>query len=271
DAEGERALAALLDQAAVAIERAQLMEEQALGAARAETEALRTALLTSLGHDLRTPLTAIRGAIGTLRANGDALSPATRADLLEAAEEETQRLTRYLSNILGMVRIESGQITPRREVVDLAEAIEVAVRRAGGGAGRIAVAAAPGLLAPRLDPVLLDQVLGNLLDNALKFSGSSGAVRVRAVREGPEYRVAIEDDGPGIPPEDLPRVFDPFHRALRTDRIAAGTGLGLSICRGLVQAMGGRILAESPVPPDASSPDASPGGRGTRITLRFPV
>ncbi|MFB9971449.1 sensor histidine kinase [Pseudoroseomonas cervicalis] len=181
----------------------------------------------------------------------------------------TQRLTRYLSNILGMVRIESGQITPRREVVDGRG------HRGGGAAGRaggrIAVAAAPGLLAPRLDPVLLDQVLGNLLDNALKFSGSSGAVRVRAVREGPEYRVAIEDDGPGIPPEDLPRVFDPFHRALRTDRIAAGTGLGLSICRGLVQAMGGRILAESPVPPDASSPDASPGGRGTRITLRFPV
>jgi two-component system sensor histidine kinase KdpD len=263
DPEGERALSALLDQAAVAIERAQLMEEQALGAARAETEQLRTALLTSLGHDLRTPLTAIRGAIGTLRTSGEALAPATRADLLATAEEETQRLTRYLSNILDMVRIENRQITPRRELVDLDDALRAAARRAArGGARRIEVAATPGLLAPRLDPALLDQVLGNLLDNALKFSGPEGVVRLRATREGADCVIAVEDDGPGIPPEDLHRVFDPFHRATRTDRIAAGTGLGLSICRGLVQAMGGRIAAESPIAPDA---------RGTRITLRFPA
>jgi two-component system sensor histidine kinase KdpD len=263
NSEGERALSALLDQAAVAIERAQLMEEQALGAARAETEQLRSALLTSLGHDLRTPLTAIRGAIGTLRANGDALDAATRADLLLAAEEETQRLTRYLSNILDMVRIENRQITPKREVVDLTDAVQAAVRRAErDSTRRIVVSGAPDLLAPRLDPTLLDQVLGNLLDNALKFSGAAGAVSVRTAREGPEYVIAVEDDGAGIPPEDLHRVFDPFHRATRTDRIAAGTGLGLSICRGLVQAMGGRIAAESPIAPD---------GRGTRITVRFPA
>jgi two-component system sensor histidine kinase KdpD len=115
--------------------------------------------------------------------------------------------------------------------------------------------------APRLDPALLDQVLANLLDNALKFSAPEGRVTLRLTRAGPEVAIAVEDDGPGIPREDLHRVFDPFFRATRTDRVAAGSGLGLAICRGLVQAMGGRITAESPVTPD---------GRGTRMVVRFP-
>ncbi|MBB3896733.1 sensor histidine kinase [Roseococcus suduntuyensis] len=259
--ETDKALTALLDQAAVAIERAQLMEREARGAARAETEQLRTALLTSLGHDLRTPLTSIRGALGTLRASGDALSADTRADLLLAAEEETARLSRYLSNILDMVRIEHGQVEPRREAVNIPEALEVAVGRARRATGReIAVTAGERLPEPRLDPALLDQILGNVLDNALKFS--EAPVRVAARREGHEVAIAVEDDGPGIPAGDLHRVFDPFFRVTRTDRVAAGTGLGLAICRGLAHAMGGRIAAESPI---------RPAGGGTRITLRFPA
>ncbi|MCO6417881.1 ATP-binding protein [Siccirubricoccus sp. KC 17139] len=262
EGEADRALAALLDQAAVALERAELMEERARDEARAETEALRTALLTSLGHDLKTPLTAIRGAIGTLRGAGAGLPEAVRADLLATAEEETARLTRWIGHILDMVRIENRQIQPRREAVDLAEALETAAARAGRAAGRrIAVEAATRPVAPRLDPALLDQVLGNLLDNALKFSGPQGHVTARGWREGAEVVIAIEDDGPGIPREELRLVFDPFFRARRADRIAAGSGLGLAICRGLVQAMGGRIAAESPLAPD---------GRGTRMILRFP-
>jgi len=262
--ETDRTLSALLDQAAVALERTQLMEEGARDAARAETEQLRTALLTSLGHDLRTPLTSIRGAIETLRRSGPALSEATRQDLLTAAEEETERLGRYIANILDIVRIENGQIAPRREPVDLAEAIEVAATQAGQAAGGRAIRreVAPDLPQPRLDPALLDQILRNLLDNALKFSGPSGQVTVRARREDYEVAIAVEDDGPGIPAASLPRIFDPFFRASRTDRVAAGTGLGLAICRGLTHAMGGRILAESP---------ATPEGRGARITVRFPA
>lgn len=263
DGEADRALNALLDQAAVALERADLMEERAHSEARSETEALRTALLTSLGHDLRTPLTSIRGAIATLRTSGPALSPATRADLLTTAEEETERLSRWIANILDLVRIENRQIEPRREAVDLADAIETAAERASRAHGRaILVDPGPRPMAPRLDPALLDQVLANLLDNALKFSAPGGQVRARAGREGPEVVITVEDDGPGIPPDALPRVFDPFFRATRTDRIAAGTGLGLAICRGLVQAMGGRIAAESP---------AIPGAGGTRVVLRFPA
>jgi two-component system sensor histidine kinase KdpD len=263
DAERSKALDALLDQAAIALERAELMEERARGEARSETEALRTALLTSLGHDLRTPLTSIRGAIGTLRTAGDRLTPAARDDLLLTAEEETARLSRWIANILDMVRIENGQIAPRQEMVDLADAAESAAMRAGRGMGReIVRKVSPGLAAPRLDPVLLDQVLANLLDNALKFSGAKGRVTLSARREGRDAVLAIEDDGPGIPPADLHRVFDPFFRATRTDRVAAGSGLGLAIARGLVQAMGGRIVAESPVTPD---------GRGARLTIRFPA
>ncbi|WP_376089321.1 sensor histidine kinase [Roseomonas sp. CCTCC AB2023176] len=253
---------ALLDQAAIALERLDLMAGRARDAARAETEGLRTALLTSLGHDLRTPLTSVRGALETLRTVGTGLSPEARADLLEVAEEETARLGRYIANILEMVRIENGEIRPRREPVDVTEALEAVAARLSRATGRaIATAIEPHLPQPRLDAVLLDGVLGNLLDNALKFSGPEGRVTVTARRAGPEVVIGVEDDGPGIPTEDLHRVFDPFHRVGRTDRITAGTGLGLAICRGLVHAMGGRIAAESPI---------GAGGRGTRMTLRFP-
>jgi two-component system sensor histidine kinase KdpD len=146
--------------------------------------------------------------------------------------------------------------------VDLAEALETAAARAERASGREIGRDLPqDLPRPRLDLVLLDQILGNLLDNALKFSGPRGRVSVAVRREGPEVVLAVEDDGPGIPPADLHRVFDPFFRASRTDRIAAGSGLGLAICRGLVAAMGGRIAAESPIR----------DGRGTRMTLRFPA
>jgi two-component system sensor histidine kinase KdpD len=262
DADRDRILDALVDQAAVAIERAELMEERARNTARAETEALRTALLTSLGHDLRTPLTAIRGAAETIQAAGDQLPTATRADLLATVVEEAARMTRFLNNILDLVRMEAGHITPKREPVDLREALETAAAQAERGTGRpVGRALPPKLPLPRLDPMLLDQILNNLLDNALKYSAPAGAVSVGARRDGAEVALWVEDDGVGIPARDLTRIFDPFFRVTRTDQVAAGSGLGLAICRGLAAAMGGRIAAESPVR----------DGRGTRIMLRFPA
>jgi two-component system sensor histidine kinase KdpD len=255
--EVDATLGALIDVASVALERAQLMEERARGTARAETEELRTALLTSLGHDLRTPLTSIRGALETLRTPN--LPPATRDDLLDAAGEEAARLGLYLNNILDIVRLEGGQVEPKREPTDIAEAVEAAAARIAGRVIRRDLPA--GLPQPKLDPVLLDQILGNLLDNAVKFSGPDGRVAITARRDGPEVAIAVEDDGPGIPTADLHRVFDPFFRATRTDRVAAGTGLGLAISRGLAHAMGGRIAADSPIE----------AGRGARVTVRFPA
>jgi two-component system sensor histidine kinase KdpD len=262
DAERARTLDALLDQAAIALERAELMEERARGAARAEADELRTTLLTSLGHDLRTPLTGIRGSLETLRTMGDALPPEARVDLILAAEEETIRLGRFVSNILDMVRLESGQVTLRRAPLDLPSAIEAATERAENASGRrVEQRIEHRLPMPSLDPLLFDQVLSNLLDNALKFSGPQGHVAVAVRREGANVTVQVEDDGPGIPREDIIRIFDPFFRASRTDRIAAGTGLGLAIARGLTRAIGGQILAESPML----------DGRGTRMSLRFPA
>lgn len=263
DPEADRALEALLDQAAVALERARLAETAANARARGQTEALRTALLTSLGHDLRTPLTAIRGAAETLRVSGAALSAETRTDLLATIEEEATRLARWMSAILDMVRLETGQLVPRREPVDVSAALaEAAAHAAHAHPRRSVLRELPAdLPRPRLDPSLLDRVLENVMDNALKYSAPNGVVRVAARREGAEIALTVEDDGPGIPAQDLPRIFDAFYRAARTDSIAAGSGLGLSICRGLVAAMGGRIAAESPVA----------DGHGTRITLRFPA
>ncbi len=261
EGERDRTLGALLDQAAVAMERVQLMQDRARSAARSETEALRNALLTSLGHDLRTPLTTIRGAAETLLAH-DGFPPEARRELLLSITEEATRMGSFLTNILEMVRIEAGEITPRREPLDLAEAIGSAAARATRRSGRTVACDVPERLPrPKLDPDLLEQVLANLLENALKFSGPAGQVAIRAWRDGAEVAVAVEDDGPGIAAADLARIFDPFFRATRTDRVAAGSGLGLAICRGLVGAMGGRILAESPVA----------AGRGTRMLLRFPA
>ncbi|MBY0335576.1 MAG: two-component sensor histidine kinase, partial [Acetobacteraceae bacterium] len=238
-------------------------DDAAAGRARREGEALRTALLTSLGHDLRTPLTAIRGAAETLRTSGDRLTGATRSDLLLTVEEEAERLSRWMGAILDLVRLEAGEVKPRREAVDLAGALDEArdaALRAHAGR-RVAVETAPDLPRPPLDPALLGRILENLLDNALKYSAPDGAVRLSARREGARVLLAVEDDGPGIPGADLLRVFDPFFRAGRTDSVAAGSGLGLAICKGLVEAMGGRIAAESPVR----------DGRGTRMTLGFPT
>ena len=259
DPEAHRALEALVDQVAVALERARLSEAAARDRARGETEALRTALLTSLGHDLRTPLTVIRGAAETLRIS--TLTEATRADLLISIEEEATRLARWMSAILDIVRLETGQLTPRREPLDIAATLESAAARAEKThPGRRILLDVPDRLPnPRLDSSLLDRVMENLVDNALKYS--DGPIRLGARQDGAQVALTVEDDGPGIPPADLPRIFDAFFRANRSDGVAAGSGLGLSICKGLVGAMGGRILAESPIAE----------GHGTRISLRFPI
>ncbi len=261
----QQALDALADRAAVTLERLRLAREAAQSAAQSETQRLRTALLSSLSHDLRTPLTAIRGAAETLRSAWAQLSPETRSDLLSSIEHDTARMHRFLANITDMTRIESGEITPHLIATELGEVVEAAVARQENGL-LILVNIPPGIPPVIADPVLLEQVLVNLLDNAVKYSPANGTVAVAARREGAEIAISVSDEGIGIAPEDLPHVFDSFYRAGRGDRVAPGTGLGLAIARGFTVAMGGRIEAASP------RPDAPPlGFPVTVITLHLPA
>ncbi|HTZ70655.1 MAG TPA: ATP-binding protein, partial [Acetobacteraceae bacterium] len=257
-----QALEALSDQAAVALERVRLATESARAAALEDTQALRTALLASLGHDLRTPLTGIQGAAGTLRGAWETLTPDTRADLLASIEQDVSRMARFLANIADLTRLESGEIRPRLASIPVAQVAEAAIARL---ADPLHVATdVPPDLTVQADAALLEQVLFNVLDNAVKYAPSGSTVRVRAEARHREVAIAISDEGVGIPAEDLPHVFDSFFRVRRGDRTAPGTGLGLAIARGLTEAMGGRIEARSPSPYAAQQ-----GSPGTEITIHL--
>ncbi|ABQ29934.1 sensor histidine kinase [Acidiphilium cryptum] len=258
-------LGALADQAALAAERLRLATSAAEARAHESTQRLRTALLSSLSHDLRTPLTAIRGAAETLAEADGELPEATRRDLLASIVEDVGRMTRFLANITGMARIETGEIVARHEKVDLAPVVEHAVARVKE-AFHTAVNIPEDAATVRADPALLEQVLVNLLENAVKYGPEGGAISVFARRAGDSVVLSVADEGVGIPPEDLPHVFNSFFRVVRGDRVAPGTGLGLAIARAFVEAMGGTIAAESPrrdLPAD--------GLPGTIIRVELPV
>ncbi len=258
-------LGALADQAAIAWERVLLANEAARTTAMAETQRLRTALLASLGHDLRTPLAGIQGAAGTLRTAWDSLDEPTRADLLDSIEEDVGRMTRFLANITELTRLESGQISPRLSRTDLADVLDAALSRLPG-APHVAIRVADPSPAALADPALLEQVLVNLLENAVKYAPAGSLTLVRITAEPGLACLSVADEGIGIPADDLPHVFDSFFRARRGDRIPPGTGLGLAIARGLTEAMGGRIDARSPRPDTPAD-----GLPGTVLTLRLPA
>jgi two-component system sensor histidine kinase KdpD len=258
-------LETLADQAAVALDRVRLTEQAARAAAAAETQGLRTALLNSLSHDLRTPLTGIQGAAGTLRGAWDTLPAATREDLLASIEHDVTRMTRFLANIMDLTRLESGAIHPRLAAVAVDEVIEAALARVPGAAFAPVAFGGPGLRAVA-DAALLEQALVNLIENAVKYGGLGSAPALRAARAGGQIEIAVADEGVGIAAADLPHVFDSFYRATHGDQVQPGTGLGLAIARGLIEAMGGSIVAQSPRP-DREALSAP----GTVLTLRLPA
>ncbi len=258
-------LGALADQAAIAWERVTLAGEAARAAAMAETQGLRTALLASLGHDLRTPLTGIQGAAGTLRDAWEQLTAEIRTDLLDSIEQDVGRMTRFLANITELTRLETGQINPRLARLDLGPLIEAALERVGS-ALHVAVKLGEPPPTAFADAALLEQVLVNLLENAVKYSPAGSLILVTATRLADEVRLTVADEGIGIPADDLPHVFDSFFRARRGDRIAPGTGLGLAIARGMIEAMGGRIDARSPRPDTPAD-----GLPGTAIVIHLPA
>jgi two-component system sensor histidine kinase KdpD len=242
-----RLLDALCDQAAIAIERISLAKGLDEARVLAETERLRAALLTSISHDLRTPLASIIGTVSSLRSFPEKYGAADREELLATLQEEAERLNRFVSNLLDMTRLESGAVELRLELIDVSEIVGSALQRAGNvlAGHRVEIDIEPGLPMLRLDAVLFEQVLFNLLDNAAKYSPVGGRIDIRASRDGELVEIEVVDEGPGIPPSDFERIFDKFYRVQAQDRRRAGTGLGLAICRGFVEALGGWIVARN--------------------------
>lgn len=246
-------------QAAVAIERAQLVEQTRQTQVLQATEKLQTALLNSISHDLRTPLVSITGALSSLQED-NVLDEAARRSLVDTARGEAERLNRLVGNLLDMTRLEAGALRMKQEPCDLQDVIGSALDRLGERAAdrTVTLNIAPELPLVPLDFVLIVQVLVNVLDNALKYSPPAAPIEISVSYAGAFAEIAVADRGVGIPHDDLARVFDKFYRVQNPHNVG-GTGLGLSICKGIVEAHGGFIGAENR------------SGGGTIVTIGLPL
>jgi two-component system sensor histidine kinase KdpD len=253
-------LEAFASQTALAIERARLAEDAERAQVRAETERLRNSLLSSVSHDLRTPLASITGAASTLFENEGRLDARTRRDLLETLHEEADRLNRLVQNLLEMTRLESGALQLHTEWHSVEEVVGAALGRFGKALARRAVTTRvpPELPLVPMDDVLIEQVLINLIDNVLKYTPAESPIEVTAEDTGGAVLIEVADRGPGLRPGEERRIFEKFHRTEAAPTVR-GAGLGLAICRGIVHAHGGRIWAEN-----------RPGG-GVTVRFTLPV
>ena len=263
DSEARALLDTLSEQTAAALERASLAREMVSAKTATETERVRNTLLASISHDFRTPLSSILGSATSLIDYGDKLDAAAKADLLKQIKQETESLDEMVRNLLAITRIESGALELRRDWIDLREIVDriANASRRRGARHHIEVRLPADLPLVRADATLVEQAIGNVIGNAVMHTPSSTHVVVDAFVTPNEVVLNVTDDGPGIPAQALPRVFDKFIRADVTQADGGqGTGLGLAIAKGIVEAHGGSITAESPVA----------GGQGTRVVLTFP-
>lgn len=216
-----------------------------------EDERLRSTLLSSVSHDFRTPLAAITGAV-TCLIEDESLERAARRDLEETIREEADRLNRLVTNLLDMTRLESGRLELRRDWHSLEEVVGSALARLDGRLdGRpIVTAIDERLPLVRIDAGLIEQVVVNLLENAVKYTPPQSRIRIEASRDAGDVVVTVADEGPGLPHGEEEKVFEKFYRA--GGGIQRGFGLGLPICRAIVTAHGGRIWAETKAPAGAS-------------------
>ncbi|HMM87672.1 sensor histidine kinase KdpD [Bradyrhizobium sp.] len=257
-----RLLDALVDQGALAIERVLLVEDMDRVKRTVESDRLRGALLTSISHDLKTPLASVLGAASTLRDLGAGLTDAQKNELLGTMIDESERLNRFIANLLDMTRLESGAVMPNATPHDIGEIVGSALRRAGKilSHHKVSLEINPNLPMLEIDAVLFEQVLFNLLDNAAKYAPAGTTISIKGIRDQAKVLLQIIDEGGGIPPAELENVFDKFYRAQKGDHVRPGTGLGLAISRGFVEAMHGTISA-------ANRADRS----GAVITIRLSV
>jgi two-component system, OmpR family, sensor histidine kinase KdpD len=238
-----------LDQVTALIERARLQRENLRIAVLQRTDALRAALLSSVSHDLRTPLTSIKAAASSLLQEDVEWDEEARRGFAQSIEREADRLNRLVGNLLDMSRIEEGALKPEKEEYSLAALIHDVLRRLEPLLeGRVRTHLPKGdLLLVDLDYLEIDQVLTNLLENTVRYTPTGSPIDVSASSEEEQVVVRVADRGPGIPPSDLERVFDKFYRVLHGQHMASyheGSGLGLAVCKGLVEAHGGCIWAE---------------------------
>ncbi len=239
-------LDAFAGQAAVAIERTLFADRAQREQVEIEAERLRTSLLSSLSHDLRTPLGAITGALSSILEDRGTLSDATRRDLVKAALEESQRMNRLIGNLLDMIRVESGALQVQKEWQPLEEPVGVALIRLEDRLRDhpVTVRLPPDLPLVPIDGVLIEQVFINLLENAVKYTPAGTPIEISAVAVDGMVRVDVADRGPGLPPGEETRIFEKFYRVPGATS-TSGVGLGLTICRGIIAAHGGRIWAEN--------------------------
>jgi len=263
----DRLVFAMLDQGAVALERAQLVTATVENETLRRSDKLRAALLNSISHDLRSPLSTVLGAATTLIDYEGTLKPAVASDLLISIREEAERLNRYVGDLLDMTRLEGGALQTRSEWTDVRDVLGAAIRRVERRLAKRNLARdfPPDLALAKLDPGLLEQAIVNVLENAIAYSPDGSTIEVAAYEDRRNVLISIEDEGPGIPKSEIDRIFEKFRRLDEpSDRMVndryKGAGLGLSIARGFVEAMGGRIAAASPLL----------NGRGTRMLISLP-
>jgi two-component system sensor histidine kinase KdpD len=247
----------------VVAQRSRLVEESNRVRLLEEVDRLRAALIGSVSHDLRTPLASIKASISDLADPALHLSDEDRATLLRTTEEETDRLSRLVTNLLDMSRIQAGALVPHRSATPLDELIGAVVARLAGmfRQHRLTVEVADGLPLADVDYLLVEQALTNLLENAARYTPVGSAVMVRAgeASGGAEVEVAVVDHGPGVAEEERERIFDEFYRLRAGGGGPFGTGMGLAIVKGIVEAHGGRIRVTE-----------TPGG-GATFALRLPA
>lgn len=229
-----------------------------------EVDRMKTEFIATVSHELRTPMTSIKGSLGLVLGGIAGQLPAEARDLLEIAQNNTDRLIRLINDILDISRIEAGKMEIKRAPLSVADAVQRAVAELASFAGQrgiqVSLKLAPDLPRAMADPDRLQQVLVNLLSNAIKFSDGGTTVTIATGLEGEQVWVQVADQGPGIPQEQLRQIFEKFHRVDNAStRKTGGTGLGLAICKAIVAEHGGRIWAESEL------------GRGTAFTFTLPV
>lgn len=232
---------------ALAVERSRLTEQAEQARLTAETERLRSSLLSAVSHDLRTPLAGIAGASSTLAASYDALDPTTRHDLLTMMNDEAERLSQLVESLLHMTRLSSGKVAIDRQWHPLDDIIGSTLTRLERQLAhrQVQIELDDALPLAQVDAVLIEVLLVNLIDNAIKYSGPDAPIEIHGRRSGRGILLEVADRGRGFPPGEEQRVFDLFYRGSDTGGDRRGTGIGLAICRAIAEAHGGRIEAEN--------------------------